>query len=472
MKFLLFGTGDYYERYKKWFLPEDILALLDNSPSKQNTYIDNIQILSPEEGIKLSYDVVIILSFYVKEMRAQLIRLKVVEDRIFHFYDLHDLIYRKEIRKPIAYYGGARKLIKTNSQFGNRILLLSTDLTLGGPAIALFYVARSLVRYGWQVLFGSMLDGPLREKLLSENIPVIVDHNLQIETMKESEWTGSFSLIFCNAINYYVFLSRRDLQTPTIWWLHDSSFFYDGVNKEVLGSLDLTNLKILSVGPVPQQAICRIVPDIETENLIYGVEDCRKWGGKKEKQRKKICFVTIGYIEWRKGQDILLEAIRRMPEELRAKADFCLVGQNTSIMAEKLKKDMEFMPEIRMIGTVNRREIADIFNESDVLICPSREDPMPTVAAEAMMFGKPCLVSDATGTAAYIQDMVDGLIFQNENVEELSDKIGWCIENREELGKMGELSRQIFDKYFSIDVFENNLMRIVTEMTGVTNKIV
>lgn len=34
MKFLLFGTGDYYERYKKWFDKEDVLALLDNSDRK------------------------------------------------------------------------------------------------------------------------------------------------------------------------------------------------------------------------------------------------------------------------------------------------------------------------------------------------------------------------------------------------------------------------------------------------------
>ena len=39
MKFLIFGTGDYYERYKKWFPSKDVLALLDNSPQKQHTVI-------------------------------------------------------------------------------------------------------------------------------------------------------------------------------------------------------------------------------------------------------------------------------------------------------------------------------------------------------------------------------------------------------------------------------------------------
>ena len=56
MKFLIFGTGDYYERYKKWFPSKDVLALLDNSEKKQNTQIDGIPVLAPEEGVKLPYD--------------------------------------------------------------------------------------------------------------------------------------------------------------------------------------------------------------------------------------------------------------------------------------------------------------------------------------------------------------------------------------------------------------------------------
>ena len=51
MKFLLFGTGDYYDRYKKWFPKEDVVALLDNSLTKQGTCLDDIPIVSPKEGV-------------------------------------------------------------------------------------------------------------------------------------------------------------------------------------------------------------------------------------------------------------------------------------------------------------------------------------------------------------------------------------------------------------------------------------
>ena len=72
MHFLLFGTGDYYNRFKKWFPRENVLALLDNSPVRQHTLVDGIEVLPPSEGIKLDYDSIVILSFYIKEMRQQL----------------------------------------------------------------------------------------------------------------------------------------------------------------------------------------------------------------------------------------------------------------------------------------------------------------------------------------------------------------------------------------------------------------
>lgn len=465
IKFLLFGTGDYYERYKKWFSHEDVLALLDNSPAKQNSMIDEIKVLSPAEGVRLSFDVIVILSFYVKTMRMQLVDLGVPENRIYHFYDLHRLIYKKELKKPIQYYGNAKKVMELPSRSGKKILLLSQDLTLGGPAIALFHVAEILVKCGYQVIYASMIDGPLRESLLANHIPVIVDVNLQIETMKDSKWTRNFSLLFCNTINFHVFLSERDVDIPIIWWLHDSDFFYDGINREMLVNLDRRNLKVCSVGSVPRKAMHKMISDISVDDLLYGVEDMADHVEQiRDRDIDKICFVTIGYIEERKGQDILIRAIRRLPDEYRARAVFYLVGQDSSMMAQQMRIEIKNMPEIIMTGTVDREGIKKILNNADVMICPSREDPMPTVAAEAMMYSVPCILSDAAGTAEYVRDGVDGFIFPNESVEELSIRIQWCLDHNQELSKMGSRARQIYEEHFSMKAFEKNLLDIVNKM--------
>lgn len=454
MKLLIFGTGEYYERFKKWTAGEEVVALLDNSPEKQHTVIDGVEVLSPEEGVRREYDAVVIMSFYIKAMKEQLIGLGVPEEKIYHFYDLRKLIDPEENRQDIRYYGN--------------IALLSTDLALGGTAIALFHMAEVLKGNGYSVVFASMMDGPLRGKLEELGIPVVIDPNLQLATMRETAWLSEFKLVLCNAINYYIFLSERDKRIPVVWWLHDSAFFYDGVDKEVLRKIPRENLRVFSVGPVPEEALHRIVPELSVGQLLYGVEDSagsggipRKAGREKKDARGKIYFVTIGAVEERKGQDILLQAVRLLRKEERENAVFYLVGQDTSLLAGRIKEEAVSMPEIVMTGPVGREEIGKILEGADVMVCPSREDPMPTVAAEAMSYGVPCILSDATGTAAYIRDGENGLVFGSGDAGMLAQKLRWCMENRDRLGQMGKEARQVYERYFSMDVFEENVMEIV-----------
>ena len=86
---------------------------------------------------------------------------------------------------------------------------------------------------------------------------------------------------------------------------------------------------------------------------------------------------------------------------------------------------------------------------------------MPTVAAEAMMHGVPCLLSDGTGTAAYIHDGKNGLVFQSENALGLAEKIRWCIVHNDSLHSMGAEARKVFEERFASDVFEKELMQLV-----------
>ena len=133
-------------------------------------------------------------------------------------------------------------------------------------------------------------------------------------------------------------------------------------------------------------------------------------------------FTTIGYIEWRKGQDILVDALAGIQRE--------------------------------------------ILEAADVLICPSREDPMPTVCAEAMMHHVPCLVSDAVGTAAYLIDGINGMIFKSGDIDGLREKILWCINNQDTTRKMGNEAYKVYENVFSVKAFEKNLLAYVDEMAG------
>ena len=176
-------------------------------------------------------------------------------------------------------------------------------------------------------------------------------------------------------------------------------------------------------------------------------------------------FTTIGYIEKHKGQDILIDALEGISPKLLADSEFLLVGQDSSLMAQRLRERTAAKSWIRMVGMVGRREIHQMLDSTDVLVCPSRQDSMPTVCAEAMMHRVPCLVSDAVGTAAYISDGVDGMVFKSEDIYALQEKILWCMKNRDTLKRMGNGAYKVYEAFFSVKAFEKNLLAHVKEMT-------
>lgn len=261
MRYVLFGAGDCYKRFHHWFVDRDVAAILDNDEKKQGTTMDGYPVVSPADITKFEYEAIIILSFYVAEMKKQLLNLGVPKDKIFHFYDLHELFQKEKTEKPVK-HGRVKN-----------ILLLSHDLTLGGPALALYHAAMTLKKSGYEVVYASMLDGELREKLEDGFIPVIIDERLQVGTMRELSWTNRYDLIICNTINYNIFLSERNRDVPVIWWLHDSPFFYEGIKTGRLSDIDTKNMKILSVGPIPRNAMTKYRPDIKVSDLIYGVSN-------------------------------------------------------------------------------------------------------------------------------------------------------------------------------------------------------
>lgn len=460
MRYLIFGTGDYYNRYKKWFEHQEVLALLDNSVQKQHTVVDGLKVLSPKEGIRLNYDMIVILSFYVKQMKQQLISLGVDQNRIYHFYDLHQLLGTDRIKRPVRYFLNAEEIVGCTKNDKPKVLLLSNDLTLGGPSIALFHAADVLRKQGCIIVYASMLDGPLKQQLIKNDIPVIIDENLQISTMQETDWVSAFSLVICNTLNFHVFLTERDTKIPVIWWLHDAAFFYEGVNKNVIGHISLSNLTAVSAGPVPAEAVRKFLPDMACGELLYGVADTEN-GVASTDEKDVIQFVTIGFLEERKGQDILLQAIKKLPDRIRHSSKFYIVGHGETLFGEQIRSAGTGINEIAFTGSVGRERIHELLRTSDVLICPSRQDPMPTVAAEAMMHSVPCIVSDATGTAAYIHNGEDGFVFPSEDVQALAERIEWCVTNKAELDSIGKKARKLYEKHFSMSAFEKSFTEVI-----------
>jgi len=459
MKILLFGTGDYYRKYREWFRQEDIIGLIDNDESKHATQIDGHKVYLPREAVKLPYDCVVILSVHEETMRRQLTELGVQNGKIYIFSELyrHPELIVKE--RAVCFWGSDKALSKImKSDYADVILLMSHNLDLNGAALALFYLARILVKNGYSVFFASWSDGALRQYLQRENIPVILDPNLQMKTQREAEWTHGFHRVICNTLNYYQFLSDRNTESKVIWWLHDPLMFYKSLNQELLYKIKRKGLTVCAVGPIAEAAFQEYFPDFPVKRLLYGIPDVTS----NKRPHGKLAFITIGNVQEYKGQKILMQALNKLDKTIQEQIQVRVVGFQPSAYANTVKnlaKSLEGI--VDMIPPVDREEIHRLLDVSDVLICPSLVDTMPVVVNEGMQHGLPCIVSDAAGSAAYIEDGENSLLVKRGDVDALAQKIRWCVEHRDRLNQMGENARRIYKQYFSMEVFERNLMEIV-----------
>ena len=129
-------------------------------------------------------------------------------------------------------------------------------------------------------------------------------------------------------------------------------------------------------------------------------------------------------------------------------------------MIRKIAKESD---QVKIKGKLTREEIDRAYQQIDVVVCPSREDPLPIVMTEGMMYGKVCIASDATGTADFIEDGDNGLLCTAGDVESLASKMQWVIDHPERLVDMRKNARKTYEKYFTMEKFAQRLDTVITE---------
>ena len=97
-------------------------------------------------------------------------------------------------------------------------------------------------------------------------------------------------------------------------------------------------------------------------------------------------------------------------------------------------------------------------------VLPSRTEAMGRVLVEAMAAGKPVIGSNVDGIPNVIKDGVNGFLFENEDVNDLAQKLEKLITNPELRKRMGNEGRKCIKNKFSEDIFFSNTMNFYNEI--------
>ena len=423
---------------------------MDNNPQKQGLMLDNRMIYSADKIGDLEYDYILLMAReeFCREMYQQLIKLGIPDDTILRYDEFCELENHREMQ---VYYSKGCQSIFANDP--KRIVLLSHELSNTGAPIVLLNAAIIMKRNGYHPIILSPQDGPLREEIIQNRIPVVIEKYIGKRNQFIWEWIISSAFVWVNTLEFsYLIDDLSEANVPAVWWLHEMDISYEIIGMDKMPKNDI-GIPVYGVGKCAIDSFKKYLKNDKIGNLFYGIPD--------REEEKRIQFALIGTISTRKGQDIFIEAIGLLDEKQREKAIFKVIGSviEQHVYDDLILKAKEFKC-VEILGPISHEEMLKMYQQIDVVVCPSRMDPMPVVVTEGLMNHKVCIASSATGSSKLITDGKDGFICE-VNAKSLAEKMAWIIDHQEELDSIKESARNLYETYFSMDVFEKNIMNIL-----------
>ena len=139
------------------------------------------------------------------------------------------------------------------------------------------------------------------------------------------------------------------------------------------------------------------------------------------------------------------------------------------------------LPQYAFVWIGNKEEIADVPENvfflgnipnaakycalADLFVLPSEYEGLPIVIIEAMSAGKPIVASNVGGISELVRNDVNGYALEN-NAELFVEKISYILDNPEVCEKMSGMSREMYEKDFTVDKMVGKYKEVYAGIAG------
>lgn len=353
--------------------------------------------------------------------------------------------------------------IQINSSKRN-ILVVTHDFSrTGAPKVALDLCKSLKEIYQAEICVVGPEYGKLQDDFVNQGFRTFYYSDLPKKKSSFVEFCNKFDLIIISSLArefFYALDVCQNIKTPIVWYTHEIHKKDDKFVKIALRN----SIIILCGSPLTEQSIKNINKNAYTKLLMYGIKEETI----SSLEEDIVIFICAGTIGKRKNQKTFVEAIKLMPDDLRQKSMFYIIG--SPLQKEDFKYELELknitknFDNVKFIENIPQKELLEYYKKSDCLVCTSIQDPLPIVVTLCFMFGKIPIISNKIGQALLCENGKNAILFEPTNSQELSNLMSEIIKNKNKLKYIGVNSRDIYDKYFSMDSFKKNIKKYLDEV--------
>jgi len=194
----------------------------------------------------------------------------------------------------------------------------------------------------------------------------------------------------------------------------------------------------------------------KTPTVIYNGIEKNKIKNYCSSQKLKI--LHVGYFDKNKNQILLLKSLKILIENSITDIHLTFIG--ATLDKNEKRNFQKFILKNNLTNYVTIKgfteNIKPYYYENDLLICTSFVEGFPMSILEAMSIGLPIISTKAGGTVEQVDDGVNGFLVETNNPLELSRKIKYFVDDKNEIIKMGNASFKKFNLNFEIKKMVDN----------------
>lgn len=334
--------------------------------------------------------------------------------------------------------GGAenhtRLITKEFARRGYRVILLCPE----GPYVERF---KELGRYGVMVLTSSLISkhymNPLhgfdlirlikairliRGLVQANNISVIHSHKHPADFLVSLSTVGMKRISNITTVHS---MENKDKFLLWRWWRY--FFIQKSLSrfKRIFAVSEYVRSNTIRYFSLLPEKVVTMMNGVDTTELVPDTtaDETRRIFGLNPDHFVILC---AGKLEYRKGQDILIRALSSIIRSGDAQRNITLLlAGNSNSRFEKslrvLSTKLGIDEYVKWTGYIPN--ISNLLQIADLYVQPSRWDPLPRALIEAMAAGVPSIGSDVDGIAELIVHKKTGLLFNNEDAEDLAHKL-------------------------------------------------
>ena len=154
-------------------------------------------------------------------------------------------------------------------------------------------------------------------------------------------------------------------------------------------------------------------------------------------------ILALGRLHENKAFDVLFEAVSRVPNAYLWLAGEGPLRKSLEEWAEKLKINQR----VRFLGW--RQDVEALFAAVDILVCPSRHEPLGNVVIEAWAQEVPVVASNSVGPGSLINQGENGILFPVNDATALARALERLISDEGLCRRLVVQGRHVYENNFT-----------------------